>query len=60
MKAFIPKEKLSKKARRALNAQSRKMWAISPVSRRSGTNKAYDRKAPRTREEYPEGGALVS
>ena len=34
-KQFIPREKLSKKARRALDAAKRQTWAISPVSRKA-------------------------
>ena len=44
---FIPREKLSKKARRALDAQTRQTWGISPVSRKSKNRKAYDRKSSR-------------
>ena len=59
MERFIPKEKLSKKAKRALDAQRRQTWAISPVSRKSQNKIAYDRKTPRLYEDgYPDGGAF--
>ena len=45
MKAFIPIEKQSKKARRACHAKQRRTWgAISPVTRRPPEPKAYKRK----------------
>lgn len=60
MKRFIPKEKLSKKAKRLLDAQRRQTWVISPVSRKSTNKKAYDRKTLRRDENgYPTGGAFA-
>ena len=43
MEKFIPREKLSKKKQREMNAQSRVTWTISPVTRKSADPKAYDR-----------------
>ena len=43
MAKFIPKEKLSKKKQREMNAQRRVTWPISPVTRKSADPKAYDR-----------------
>ena len=44
MEKFIPKEKLSKKKQRELNAQRRVTWgSLSPVTRRSADPKAYNR-----------------
>ena len=43
MGKFIPKEKLSKKKQRELNAQQRTTWTISPVTRRSDDPKVYNR-----------------
>ena len=43
MTKFIPKEKLSKKKQRELNAQRRVTWPISPVTRRSDDPKIYNR-----------------
>lgn len=51
MERFIPKQKLSKKAKRELDARLRQTWSISPVSRASKNKKAYDRKTPRRLEE---------
>ena len=31
MQRFIPREKLGRKARKALDAQGRGMWGISPI-----------------------------
>ena len=43
MEKFIPKEKLSKKKQRELNAQRRMTWVISPVTRKSADPKIYNR-----------------
>lgn len=41
---FIPKEKLSKKKRKELDAQKRNSWVeIKPVTRRVESKKTYDR-----------------
>lgn len=48
MEKFIPKEKLSKKAKKELNKQARKDWnGISPVTRKPTIKKAYSRKRVR-------------
>ena len=44
MEKFIPYEKLSKKQRRARDAERRECWAISPVTRRPPNPKAYNRR----------------
>ena len=44
MAKFIPREKLGKKARRALDAQKRATWDFSPVTRKVENKKHYDRK----------------
>ena len=44
MPKFIPREKLSKKARRALDAEKRATWGFSPVTRRVESKKHYDRR----------------
>lgn len=44
MERFVPKAKLSKKAQRALAGQKREVWNISPVTRKVGSKKIYDRK----------------
>ena len=45
MEKFIPFEKLSKKEQRKRNQQKRSTWgALSPVTRRSETPKAYNRR----------------
>lgn len=38
MERFIPKEKLSKKARKALDRAGRRTWEISPVSRKTASS----------------------
>ena len=38
---FIPKEKLSKKAQRELNAARRTLWAVSPVSKKVESKKHF-------------------
>ena len=44
MAKFIPREKLGKKARRALDAQRRAAWDFSPVTRKVESRKIYNRK----------------
>ncbi len=44
MPKFIPREKLGKKARRALDAEKRATWSFSPVTRKVENKKRYDRK----------------
>lgn len=57
---FIPREKLGKKARRALDREARRVWEFSPVTRKAGNKKVYDRrKLPRDRERYGAGFCLT-
>ncbi|MDD6175276.1 MAG: hypothetical protein PUC59_05915 [Firmicutes bacterium] len=59
MQKFIPKEKLSKKAKRELNALQRKTWnGINPVTRKPENPKAYNRKKLR-REDRKSGEAFL-
>ena len=44
MARFVPKEKLSKKARRKLNLQRRVTWEFSPVTKTVESKKLYNRK----------------
>ena len=44
MDKFIPYEKLSKAKQRELDAMRRRVWTISPVTRRPENSKAYNRK----------------
>ena len=44
MEKFIPYEKLSKKQRKAFNAQHRTLWTVNPVTRKPENPKAYNRK----------------
>lgn len=44
MAKFVPREKLSKKARRALDAQKRAVWAFSPTARKIESKKCNDRR----------------
>ena len=52
MTRFIPKEKLSKKARRELDRAGRRTWAFNPASRKVKSKKIYNRK----RAQQPEDG----
>ena len=56
MERFIPKEKLSKKAWKALDRAGRRTWEISPVSRKTENKKRYNRKRARK----PEDGIELS
>ena len=44
MTRFIPKEKMGKKALKELAKKKRVTWGISPVTRKAGSKKLYDRK----------------
>ena len=44
MTRFISREKLSKKARKELDAQRRAIWPHSPVTRKIESKKRYSRK----------------
>lgn len=49
MQKFIPREKMSRKARRQLDGQRRAVWAISPVTRKIPDKKAYSRSRQKLR-----------
>ena len=55
MARFIPREKLSKKARKQLNSEHRVSWMFSPVSRKVESKKAYSRKR-KTHDRYDDYG----
>ena len=44
MVRFIPKEKLSKKARKELDRQRRVTWEFSPVTKKVESKKLYKRR----------------
>ncbi len=44
MDKFVSKGKMSKKARKRLDAENRKTWAFSPVTRKIESKKIYNRK----------------
>lgn len=44
MTKFVPRPKLSKKARKELDAQKRTTWAFSPVTKKVESKKIYNRK----------------
>ena len=44
MAKFVPKGKLSRKARKELNRQRRTVWGFSPVTKTVESKKRYNRK----------------
>lgn len=60
MNRFIPKNKLSKKAKRAFDQAQRNIWPISPVTRKAQSKKAYNRKKTRQERDdsFPNGSFL--
>ena len=44
MGKFVSREKMSKKAQKRMNAENRKTWAFSPVTRTVESKKIYNRK----------------
>ena len=45
MKGMVPRDKMSKKARRALAQEKRNTWTMNPVTRIQESGKAYNRKS---------------
>ena len=56
MANFVPREKLSRKARKELDSQKRVTWAIPPVTRKIDSKKLYNRKKS-TRNRYDDYGS---
>ena len=44
MEKFVPRDKMSKKAKKKLDAEKRAAWAFSPVTRKVESKKIYNRK----------------
>ena len=60
MKTFVPRDKMSKRARKRLDAQNRTTWEFSPVTKIVKSKKVYDRKKqPRNYEPYDSGGCFL-
>ena len=60
MKSFVPRGKMSKRARKKLDAQNRTTWEFSPVTKIVKSKKVYDRKKqPRNYEPYDSGGCFL-
>ena len=59
MDDFIPYEKLSKKKKREQNAKRRKVWTISPVTRKPANPKAYNRQKARKMMNDPDAVSFV-
>lgn len=53
MEKFIPYEKLSKKKKRELDAKRRRLWSISPVTRKPANPKAYNRRKTQKWDDDP-------
>ena len=62
MAGFIPKDKLSKKAKKELNRRRRKTWDFSPVTKTVESRKLYNRKrnARGRYDDYGAGASLCS
>ena len=60
MKSFVPRDKMSKRERKKLDAQNRTTWEFSPVTKIVKSKKVYDRKKqPRNYEPYDSGGCFL-
>ena len=60
MKSFVPRDKMSKRARKKLDAQNRTTWEFSPVTKIIKSKKVYDRKKqPRNYEPYDSEGCFL-
>ncbi len=47
MKKFIPRDKLSKKAKRELDSKNRLSWGMNPATKKVESEKLYNRKKVR-------------
>jgi len=60
MKPFVPRDKMSKRDRKKLDAQNRTTWAFSPATKVVKSKKVYDRKKqPRNYEPYDSEGCFL-
>ena len=44
MKPFLPREKMQKRDKRALDSAKRTTWGVNPITRTTENKKAYNRK----------------
>lgn len=61
MEKFIPYEKQSKKAKKALNAARRGSWgAVNPITRKPENSKAYNRARTKNRKiDFPDSSSFL-
>lgn len=60
MKSFVPRDKMSKQARKKLDAQNRTTWGFDPTTKIVKGKKVYDRKKqPRNCEPYDSEGCFL-
>ena len=60
MKSFVPRDKMSKRARKKLDARNRMTWGFNPTTKIVKSKKVYDRKKqPRNYEPYDSGGCFL-
>ncbi len=59
MDRFIPRDKLSKRAKKALDSKKRVLWNQSPVTRRIECKKTYNRKRALWQKQFPEGLSFI-
>ena len=52
MEKFVAESKMSKKARKELNASRRATWGFSPVTKKVESRKAYNRKRMKIALDY--------
>lgn len=60
MKSFVPRDKMSKRARKKLDAQNRTTWGFNPTAKIVKSKKVYNRKKqPRNYEPYDSRGCFL-
>lgn len=60
MQQFVPRDKMSKRRKKALDAQKRTVWEVSPITKIAKSKKIYNRKKqPRNYEPYDFRGCLL-
>ncbi|NLD51337.1 MAG: hypothetical protein GX650_00450 [Clostridiales bacterium] len=58
MKTFVPREKASKKQRRAMDRKRHVMWEVKPVNKRIESAKVYSHRSRRLPDGNPQGAFL--
>ena len=59
MNRFVPEDKMSKKAKKALARSRRVTWDVSPVSKKVESKKLYNRSSKQSRAAMEDGAGFL-